>query len=390
MAHSERAALWVATALGIAGFAACGFPSHKFIPDNQFDDASVTTGGTSGGGGSGGTVGGSGGTLGGSGGTSGTAGVGGSSGSGTGGSGVGGACGTNGECVSAPSGFKGPVAVWMGTTSDTAPGCSQSSGYPNQVLNLEANLNTPAASCPSCSCDAPTGETCPTVVNLSYYSDTQCQGAYYWGPLPVDSSNSCSGFELGRGPGGEQPQSAVFDDIPTGGSCTSHSSGQANIPKATWTNQARVCGGASTIGCGSGSVCAPVPAQSFKLCVYQSGNVACPQPFSEQHTYYSGVTDTRACSQCDCGAPAGASCSGTIADSTGATCGVGTTTNIPAGTCTAVAKDSTPGTLDGGLADTRVVAYTPGTASGGNCPVIAAKVTGSLTKTGQYTVCCIP
>lgn len=377
MGRSERAAFCIASALVLA---ACGFPSHQFIPDNQFDDASVTTGGTSGTGG--GVTGGSGGTSGSGGATGGSGGV----------AGTGGACGNNSECLPAPSnGFQGPVAVWTGKTSDTAPSCSTSGGYPNQKLNLKTNVSTPAATCPTCTCDAPTGVTCPTSVDLTYYGGANCGGSTYWGDPsnPIAVTSQCGNWTLAHGPNGEHPQSAVFDALPTGGTCMPHSSGQANIPPPTY-DQVRVCGDATTSACGSGSVCAPTPAQSFKLCVYQSGDVTCPQPFSQKSTDYTSLSDGRMCSNCDCGVPTGDTCSGTVTDSTGATCGSNPTTSIQAGSCTPVPADSTTGTLEGGIADTRNVAYTPGTASGGSCPVIASQVTGILTKIGQYTICCIP
>jgi hypothetical protein len=394
VARSEWAALCIATALGLA---ACGFPDHQFIPDNQFDDASAS-GGTSGAGGgitggSGGTSGTGGGITGGSGGQSGSAGsagaTGGGSGSGTGGSSVGGACGNNGECVPAPSGWTGPVAVWTGASSDTAPQCSTSGGYPTQDLNLKTSLNTPAATCPSCSCDPPTGETCPTTVDITYYSGANCGGTIYWGDSsdPITVDNTCTGYQLSHGPSGEYPETAEFDAVPANGSCAPHTTGQANIPPTTY-EQARVCKGATTSACSGGSLCVPTPAQSFKLCVYKSGDDSCPQPFTHKTSGYNDFTDSRACSSCDCGAPAGASCSGTIADSTGASCGSGTTTTIPANTCTNIAKDTTTGTLEGGITDTRFEKYTQGTASNGSCQVVPSTVTGSVTKTGQYTLCC--
>jgi hypothetical protein len=160
-----------------------------------------------------------------------------------------------------------------------------------------------------------------------------------------------------------------------------------------WQTAARACsldvpGDCST----AGAVCAPAGAPGFALCIRASGDVPCPvapvaaedgeRSFSQRHTFFDGAEDSRACSDCACGAPVGGVCTGTVALYEDATCAVPLDTVAVASTGPVCLDVQPPGTPLGS-AQVSALAYQPGTcsASGGD-PV------GVLTPTGPTTFCC--
>jgi hypothetical protein len=48
------------------------------------------------------------------------------------------------------------------------------------------------------------------------------------------------------------------------------------------------------------------------VCIQQEGNVACPDAFTDRVVAFRGFMDDRACQQCGCSSPAGASCDGKL------------------------------------------------------------------------------
>ena len=60
-------------------------------------------------------------------------------------------------------------------------------------------------------------------------------------------------------------------------------------------------------------MCAPLPEEDEPaLCIWQEGASFCPVEFPEQLVVYQDIEDTRACSECWCGAPSGACSDGMV------------------------------------------------------------------------------
>jgi hypothetical protein len=87
-------------------------------------------------------------------------------------------------------------------------------------------------------------------------------------------------------------------------------------------------GGAPYGLCSPGHVCLPDAVDGFEVCVegLQTANmedaaVGCPPDFPVLHLLYSGLTDTRQCGACSCGAPVGSKCSTSVSVYTDDMCG---------------------------------------------------------------------
>jgi hypothetical protein len=83
---------------------------------------------------------------------------------------------------------------------------------------------------------------------------------------------------------------------------------------ASWTNAVKTCEGTLVQGgCSAGQLCAPKPPAPFSnLCVYASGDLACPAGFPNKHVSFASYADTRSCTSCTCGTPTGITCNGSV------------------------------------------------------------------------------
>lgn len=101
--------------------------------------------------------------------------------------------------------------------------------------------------------------------------------------------------------------------------------------------------------------------------------------YTQALSYYTSVSDTRACSACGCGTPSGVACTLKGHVGVGLTC-----TAAPA-----VVADIKPGCIDlNGVAryGFQVVAV----ATQGGCTPSGGKPTGTATPAAPVTVCCMP
>jgi hypothetical protein len=124
------------------------------------------------------------------------------------------------------------------------------------------------------------------------------------------------------------------------------------------------------------------PAPFAKVCVFQAGATTCPAgAYSVASVFYGGVSDSRACSGCSCGTPAGTSCTGAqvqgFSVNTG-TCG-GTAVTISSGPCETVGV-----TIEG------EEEITAPTANNGTCTPSGGQASGTVTPATPTTVCCTP
>jgi hypothetical protein len=120
---------------------------------------------------------------------------------------------------------------------------------------------------------------------------------------------------------------------------------------------------------------------AFHTCVYQMGDVACPDTWIGKVTMSPGFTDTRSCSACTC--DAAPSCTGgTVGDYvTNPTCqGAPILSYAVPSPCVDLALSASPAHVY--LKATAMPAPTCGTPGGG-------KPTGSATPDPPITVCCL-
>jgi hypothetical protein len=163
---------------------------------------------------------------------------------------------------------------------------------------------------------------------------------------------------------------------------------QAPVTKdpPSWGQFARMCRGAPFGGCGNdGLVCSPLSTPGFLVCIAQKGDNDCPgSPYTEKHVFYTSYQDTRSCSSCSCGPPAGSVCTSEVTAYSDDTC-------MSAPVASVLADSSAPKCLDvisGSALRSKSASsptYTPGicTPSGGD-PM------GSVVPVDPFTLCCIP
>lgn len=139
-----------------------------------------------------------------------------------------------------------------------------------------------------------------------------------------------------------------------------------------------------TGGCEGGSVCLAKGSGQYDspACVSQSGTVACPGGFPELIEAYSGTTDTRGCSQCECASNT-LSCEGskfTIWDVDGCASGGADDIDIPVGSCV-----GTEPYVDNNACSYRATIG----ALAGSCATSGGEPTGELVPDGAVTYCCL-
>ncbi len=113
---------------------------------------------------------------------------------------------------------------------------------------------------------------------------------------------------------------------PSGGSCAAVG-GDATVSPPSAARVGIACTMAATepaAGCTAGA-CLPTPAGDYVtgLCIYHSGEVACPAgAFGDRHVFYAGTLDTRGCEACACGAPTAGACAASGGEPTGGVAGM--------------------------------------------------------------------
>jgi hypothetical protein len=278
--------------------------------------------------------------------------------------------------------------------SGAAPACP--SLFAQSATPGNSGLTADPASCGACACGAPANLTCD-MPDAMFVQDATCGNAGNFVTqlsVPAAWDGTCTGTDFapgGRntcGNNGTSPcNAAVLADAPvvTGGSCGA-SGGASTVTPSSFTGAGFACAGAPHGGgCTGTEVCQPKPAAPFEsgICIHHDGDVACPvgTPFTARHVFYTGVDDTRGCSACACGAPAGATCSATISVyASGSSCTGTPAATFAAGTCTNLA----------GNPQITVRKATITAPTGGACPASGGAATGSATGTGATTYCCIP
>jgi hypothetical protein len=163
---------------------------------------------------------------------------------------------------------------------------------------------------------------------------------------------------------------AVDPYTPASASCTP--SGTPTLKPPTWTATESFCGAATMGGgCNAGSVCVPA-APGSSVCQLTSGTRTCPAGTSTS-VWYTGYTGSQTCGACTCGSAINPSCDAvSLAVGSDYTCTGNSMIASGARVC-----------YPNGI-------YHPGISLGGavsSCPAQSA-VSGTLTPTGQMTLCC--
>jgi len=144
-------------------------------------------------------------------------------------------------------------------------------------------------------------------------------------------------------------------------------------PDAGWNHVARACAPRAPLlqeSCPAGEVCAPAPDPSYRVCIRQDGDVACP--YGTRSIEYASWGDARGCSPCTCGSPS--ACGGSFVECVDPAC---------SSQC-------------GGLGVSNCYAPTGGnygmyvtSSSDGACQPSSVQPSGSATPQQPVTFCCL-
>jgi hypothetical protein len=271
-------------------------------------------------------------------------------------------------CVTTPpAGWNGPVVLYDGDPA-AVPACPPE--HPNTAYEGHGDLVPEPAECAACVCDPP-AITCQTKL-LSFQDDAACTMAGT--PVSQPTPGNC----LMISPMGSPV--AVTADAPTAiaGAC-SPSGGAATLPPPKWQRAGLACsGGGLGLGCGAGKVCTSAGEAPFVagICVYRSGDVACPSSYPDKHKFTDSVVDTRDCTGCTCGGATG-SCAVTTKVYSNASCNGGALDVPNDGSCVPVTGN--PSSIQIDLTKT------------GTCPPSGGQAVGSIVAGAlATTVCCAP
>lgn len=282
-------------------------------------------------------------------------------------------CAGVGECALAPAGWSGPV-IFLTGTEESPPICPGSA--PTASFQAFSGLNVGEPAC-DCSC-----ESVPLAAQSCGNVQLGLRGAPC-GVVPdllqgVAIQNQCNPMTGTMQPGGPYCCWAVGPSVWIASEdCASQLA--ADIPPIVWEAAHVAC--ALPTGCQTSGACAPTLEPGQELCVYADGDVECPAAFPDKLATSGGANDTRACSACTCGEPAG-SCSGEIRIRDGG-CGGGFPSELVRLDINAchIPSDALFGVesiaVDGFFAP-----------SGGACAASTSEPEGSVTTTEARTVCC--
>lgn len=317
-----------------------------------------------------------------------------SSSSGTGGdstgTGEGGAAGCSGECIQlGPVEWLGPALLWIGKPGE-APECPPSA--PIQGSPVFADLDT-INQCGTCQCDAPHG-TCalpatltaasapcssdgPGVAHTPFDPPAGWSGACH-AANPIPANQKCNGVNCVQSLTiapltlTESPCEASTVVVP------------ADMPPA-WGTAARTCRGVAYGQCATpGELCAPAVEPGFSQCVVQDGDQECPGLYTVKHLFFQGLSDTRSCTPCACGAPVGSTCTAVVTAFKDGSCSSLAAAGVVDATgpvCLDIAPSGQA--LGSKLAEEAV--YAPGA-----CQISGGEPQGEAVAVDPLTYCCLP
>jgi hypothetical protein len=297
--------------------------------------------------------------------------------------------GCSGQCAPlGPGEWLGPLLLWIGKEGE-APDCPASA--PVEGAPVFADLNAPLT-CGLCKCDAPSG-TCTLPSTLTAAS-APCSGD---GPgvvhtsfdAPAAWSGSCTDANLiakdQKCGGANCVQSLTVAPLTLAENpcAVSVEPVAAKLPH-TWGTAARSCHGVAYGPCAtSDEVCAPAAVPGFAQCLVRDGDRDCPAPYTVRNVFYSGLTDTRVCTPCACGAPVGGACSALVSVYKDGACS-SPGGSIPVDAAGPKCLDVPSGQALGSKLATEPV-YAPGA-----CQASGGEPMGQALPEGPSTYCCLP
>jgi hypothetical protein len=283
-------------------------------------------------------------------------------------SGPAGPCG-DGVCAEPPpDGWFGPIVRWDNDGS-MPPLCAEE--WPDPAFTLMGGYVDPGPAECSCACGITVSSVC---AGYGYvYSDGSCSSYISM----VNAAQPCNEVEFVDG------QALYLYGYSAGATPTCNDEVTMSMSEPTWSQEVRGCRGAE-LGdeCGQGRQCLPKAPAGFEnwLCIFAEGDLECPAgDYSEKTMLYSGVSDTRGCGSCICGAAPATTCTGNweVFDNDDCTGNVVHTQPVSPYACS--------GALDG------VGSFRIALDGGTECPIMTDTTpTGSIEPDGAFTYCCTP
>ena len=181
--------------------------------------------------------------------------------------------------------------------------------------------------------------------------------------------------------------------VVTGGACTP-SQQTPDVQPVSWAKAGEACDGATPTGkvCNAGLQCLPKPKAPHEagVCVRKDGDNTCPPgQFTQKHVFYTGATDTRDCTDCECGNPSGGSCTATVKMFKTPTVNSCTIAGDLVATINATSQAAACADIAGNpLVASRQATFSA--VSGGTCAKSGGQPTGTAVPSGATTFCCIP
>lgn len=298
----------------------------------------------------------------------------------------------DGEVVLWPANWEEPFWLWFGP-EDEAPECPH--GAVSTAFEGHADLVAPNA-CEACTCEPPTGSCAlPSTITAS---TTKC-GDFSNGMLtsfdpPTVWDGTCDGTE--QLPGGAAHSLTIGPLGMTEDGCAPGPTIPAKVISWHWQTFGRACDGKGWVpGALEHSVCIPDTDRAspdFRLCILHEGERDCPafkhNVFTEQHVFFEGVDDKRACSECTCGPLMGSMCTATISFYKGSdlTCDGPPFVPLPVSSAGTTCLDVMPPGQTIGSKSAGPTTYTPGT-----CQPLGGEPNGLTAEgTEPVTFCCRP
>lgn len=294
-----------------------------------------------------------------------------------------------GVCVTGPaSGWGYPGLLWIGAEKDAPPCPVEASA---EAYSGHADLDAPIG-CGTCTCASPAGSCAlPAMMTASAAPCGQGGTATPFDPSPgwagaCDSNEAIPSGKLCSGVPCVQSLTIGQLAVKEGGCAPSQPQPQS---PPTWKTYGRECQRFPYRPCpaNSGDVCVPVPPPGFRVCIFHGGDVPCPTPadipYQERHVFYDTFQDTRACSACACGTPAGSTCSSKLSIYTDGACSTlaySATVDATGPACHALPAGSPLGSKSA----------TPPTYTPGACPPSGGMPLGAAIAVGPSTYCCLP
>lgn len=266
----------------------------------------------------------------------------------------------DGRCVSLPTDWEGPVIAELGSSPAPCPPDS------TELLLGEAGpIEAPAATCAPCACGAPTVTCAPAMVELFGANDCSVEKNATFRAVP----DACTQFSS------TDMDGFLALPIPVASASCPPAGGEATVAGPTTAGAARICEPEAPLPCANGACIA----ESLSICVWKTGDVACPSDFPGRTVVFDGLEDGRGCSPCGCTTPP-ASCEGLSTvyyaepDCTGVSF-----MNPHNGICTPTGLDVVNASMILTL-----------TTTVGDCQPEGGEPTGSVQPSGPRTVCCEP